>query len=566
MTEVVADPRPLLAVLSSAIAIVFIIASHSRPNVREGWSVLAALTKFGIIVSMLPGVLDGTRYEWSMGPLVGGGNGGIEFALQADPLGMIFATLASLLWIFTAFYAAGYMRGLDEHSQTRFFAAFAASLSAAVGVAFAKNLLTIFVFYELLSVATYPLVAHNEDPEARAAGRKYLAYTFFGGGVLVLGGTALVFVLAGTTTFGETGQALANADPALAKAAFALLATGFGVKAGLMPLHSWLPDAMVAPTPVSGLLHAVAVVKSGVFGIARLVLEVYGPGAMSEFGLGLPLAAVAAFTLTAASVIALRQDRLKRRLAYSTVSQLSYIVLGLALVGPAVSNGDGLRFVIWGALLHIPAHAFMKLTLFFCAGFIHVETHTDYISEMDGIGKRMPLTMAAFAVAAAGMAGIPLVAGFVSKWFLLLGSVQAGQSIFAVILLISGVLNIAYFWPIVYGAFFESHDSADAKPLISGPFGGRASEDAVATDGGSHAEGSEAYGDETETHDDGNHDHHGGPGRGGWERVGWTGQEGSWLMLGPILVIAAGALVLGIVPYETGFLELIEVVAEEVMG
>ena len=560
MTEVVADPRPLLAVLSSAIAIVFIIASHSRPNVREGWSVLAALTKFGIIVSMLPGVLDGTRYEWSMGPIVGGGNGGIEFALQADPLGMIFATLASLLWIFTAFYAAGYMRGLNEHSQTRFFAAFAASLSAAVGVAFAKNLLTIFVFYELLSVATYPLVAHNEDPEARAAGRKYLAYTFFGGGVLVLGGTAIVFVLAGTTTFGETGQALANADPALAKAAFALLATGFGVKAGLMPLHSWLPDAMVAPTPVSGLLHAVAVVKSGVFGIARLVLEVYGPGAMSEFGLGLPLAAVAAFTLTVASVIALRQDRLKRRLAYSTVSQLSYIVLGLALVGPAVSNGgDGLRFVIWGALLHIPAHAFMKLTLFFCAGFIHVETHTDYISEMDGIGKRMPLTMAAFAVASAGMAGIPLVAGFVSKWFLLLGSVQAGQSIFAVILLVSGVLNIAYFWPIVYGAFFESHDSADAKPLISGPFGGRASEGVVATDGGSHA----GDGTDADTHDDG---HHGGPGPGGWERVGWAGQEGSWLMLGPILVIAAGALVLGIIPYETGFLELIEVVAEEVMA
>ncbi|WP_436900675.1 proton-conducting transporter transmembrane domain-containing protein [Halovenus halobia] len=566
MTEVVADPRPLLAVLSSAIAIVFIIASHNRPNVREGWSVLAALTKFAIIVSMLPGVLDGTRYEWSMGPLVGGG-GGIEFALQADPLGMIFATLASLLWIFTAFYAAGYMRGLEEHSQTRFFAAFAASLSAAVGVAFAKNLLTIFVFYELLSVATYPLVAHNEDPEARAAGRKYLAYTFFGGGVLVLGGTALVFVLAGTTTFGETGQALANADPALAKAAFALLATGFGVKAGLMPLHSWLPDAMVAPTPVSGLLHAVAVVKSGVFGIARLVLEVYGPNAMSQFGLGLPLAAVAAFTLTVASVIALRQDRLKRRLAYSTVSQLSYIVLGLALVGPAVtSGGDGLRFVIWGALLHIPAHAFMKLTLFFCAGFIHVETHTDYISEMDGIGKRMPLTMAAFAVAAAGMAGIPLVAGFVSKWFLLLGSVQAGQSIFAVILLISGVLNIAYFWPIVYGAFFESHDSADAKPLIGGSFGGRASEEAVATDGGSRAEGGEAHDDETEAHDDDHHDHHGGPGPGGWERVGWTGQEGSWLMLGPILVIAAGAIVLGIVPYETGFLELIEVVAEEVMS
>ncbi|MXR53076.1 monovalent cation/H+ antiporter subunit D family protein [Halovenus sp. WSH3] len=548
MTDVVADPRPLLAVLASALAIALIIASHRRPNIREAWSVVAAVTKFAIIASMLPGVLDGTEYRWSMGDLVGG----IEFALRADALGMIFATLASLLWIFTAFYATGYMRGLDEHAQTRFFAAFAASLSTAVGVAFAENLVTIFVFYELLSVATYPLVAHDEDPEARAAGRKYVAYTFFGGGVLVLAGTALVFVLTGSTTFGQTGAALANADPALAKAAFALLATGFGVKAGLMPLHSWLPDAMVAPTPVSGLLHAVAVVKSGVFGIARLVLEVYGPERIAQFGLGLPLAVVAAFTLTAASVIALRQDRLKRRLAYSTVSQLSYIVLGLALVGPALSDSQALKYVIWGGLLHIPAHAFMKLTLFFCAGFIHVETHTDYISEMDGIGKRMPLTMVAFAVASAGMAGIPLVAGFVSKWFLLIGSVQADQAIFAVVLLISGVLNIAYFWPIVYGAFFESHDEADSKPLVEGRFGGGPAEENVAADGG---------------HEDGDHadnHHHGGPGPDGWERVGWTGQEGSWLMLGPILLIASGAVVLGLIPYEVGFLELIELVAEEV--
>ena len=550
MTEVVADPRPLLAVLASAVAIVLILASHSRPNVREGWSVIASVTKFAIIASMLPGVLDGTEYKWTMGEFVAGETAGIEFALKADALGMLFALLASFLWIFTSFYAAGYMRGLDEHAQTRFFAAFAASLSAAVGVAFAENLLTIFVFYELLSVATYPLVAHDEDEEARAAGRKYLAYTFFGGGVLVLAGTALVFILAGTVTFGETGQQLANADPALAKAAFALLATGFGVKAGLMPLHSWLPDAMVAPTPVSGLLHAVAVVKSGVFGIARLVLDVYGPGVMSDFGLGLPLAAVAAFTLTVASIIALRQDHLKRRLAYSTVSQLSYIVLGLAILGPTA---------VKGGLLHIPAHAFMKLTLFFCAGFIHVETHTDHISEMNGIGKRMPLTMVAFAVAAAGMAGIPLVAGFVSKWFLLVGAVQADQVIWAVVLLVSGVLNVAYFWPIVYGAFFESHDAADSKPLVEGLLGGRGDDAAteVAADGGDPADGHGDHGDE---HDD----HHGGPGPGGWERVGWRGNEGSWLMLAPILVIATGALALGIVPYELTFLELIEYIVEGV--
>ncbi|SNZ02627.1 multisubunit sodium/proton antiporter, MrpD subunit [Natronoarchaeum philippinense] len=595
--------RPLAAVLVSAVAIVLIVASYRRPNLRDSWSVAAALAKFGIVASMVPGVLAGESYRWSMGSYAPVADGpAIEFALEADALGVIFALLASLLWIFTSFYAVGYMRGLDEHAQTRFFAAFAASLAAAVGIAFAANLVTIFVFYELLSVATYPLVAHDEDGEARAAGRKYLTYTFFGGGVLVLAGTALVFVLAGTTEFGATAQALATADPVLAKAAFALLAAGFGVKAGLMPLHSWLPDAMVAPTPVSGLLHAVAVVKSGVFGIARLVLEVYSPAVVSDLGMGVLLASVAAFTILVSSLIALRQDHLKRRLAYSTVSQLSYIVLGLALLGPTA---------IKGGLLHIPAHAFMKLTLFFCAGFIHVETHTDYISEMDGIGKRMPLTMSAFAVAAAGMAGIPLVAGFVSKWFLLIGAVEVEQAVFAVALLLSGVLNIAYFWPIVYGAFFESPGEADSKPLLEGPLGGRfgAAADAdaapVATDGsGDDADAADASEDATASsgtyavdrnpsdhrseeereqrsdaddaadgsgrdddvdhHDVAHDDHAHGGTTGDWEAVGWTGGEGSWLMLGPILAVAAGAIVLGVVPYQAVFLQLIEQVLTEV--
>ena len=600
MVEHVVDSwRPLAAVLISAVAIALIVASHRRPNVREAWSVIASVGKFAIVASMLPGVLDGTEYRWSLGMVPGLDSEfvfGVEFALRADPLGMLFALLASFLWIFTAFYSAGYMRGLDEPNQTRFFASFAASLSAAIGIAFAENLVTIFVFYELLSVATYPLVAHDETDEARAAGRKYLAYTFFGGGFLVLAGTALVFVLTepSTTTFGATAADLAEADPALARAAFGLLAAGFGVKAGLMPLHSWLPDAMVAPTPVSGLLHAVAVVKSGAFGVARVVLEVFEPDLVGELGVGLALAAVAAFTLTAASIIALRADRLKRRLAFSTVSQLSYIVLGLGLAGPAAVAGSGTKTVIIGGLLHIPAHAFMKLTLFFCAGFIHVETHTDYISEMDGIGKRMPLTMAAFAVAAAGMAGIPLVAGFVSKWFLLIGAVEASQAIFAVVLLISGVLNIAYFWPIVYGAFFESHDDADDKPLVEFPLGGRASGGASAgepeavADGGSADDAHDDDAAATDEHQEGghhdtadhehaghavhsddqheDHDHHGGPPPGGWERAGWTGAEGSWLMLGPILAIVAGAVVLGVVPYQAVFLELIEVIAEGVVG
>ncbi|QLK26684.1 cation:proton antiporter [Natrinema zhouii] len=499
----VADLRPLAAVLVSAVAIILIVASHRRPNLREGWSVLAALAKFGIIVSMLPAVMSGTVFRWSLAESTGiQFLAGIDFALRADPLGIFFALLASFLWIFTSFYATGYMRGLDEHSQTRFFASFAASLSAAVGIAFAANLVTIFVFYELLSLVTYPLVAHNEDNEARIAGRKYLTYTFFGGGVFLLAGTAMVYWLtslvgSGPTLAFESGgiEALATAaqaEPVYAQAAFFLLIAGFGVKAALMPLHSWLADAMVAPTPVSGLLHAVAVVKSGAFGIARIILEVYGPGlihdlpldvpGIGEIGLNIPVAVVAAFTLTAASIIAMRKDHLKRRLAYSTTAQLSYIVLGLSMLHP---------YAMVGALFHIPAHAFAKLTLFFCAGAIHVETHTDYISEMAGIGKRMPLTMTAFTVGAAGMAGLPPVAGFVSKFYILIGAGYMGGEywLFAGALLLSAVLNVAYFWPVVYTAFFESEDRHDAKPLLEFPRGGvlrsyGTTDDHVAADGG----------------------------------------------------------------------------------
>jgi formate hydrogenlyase subunit 3/multisubunit Na+/H+ antiporter MnhD subunit len=342
---------------------------------------------------------------------------------------------------------------------------------------------------------------------------------------------------------------------------------------------------MVAPTPVSGLLHAVAVVKSGVFGIARVVLDVYGPDLTAALGVGVALAAVAAFTLVVASVIALRQDNLKRRLAFSTVSQLSYIVLGLAVLHPVS---------LVGGLLHIPAHAFMKLTLFFCAGALHVETHTDDISNMAGIGKRMPLTMSAFGVAALGMAGIPLVAGFVSKYFLLIGTISAGQVVFTVALLVSGVLNIAYFWPVVYTAFFESPDAADEKPVVEHSLGGWFATHDAATDGGREtadtgAEPADARSD-TDDAEALEHDNHGyaethegqplddeeaaaqiqpehGPDDSlAWEHRRWTGEESTWFMLGPILFAMAGSLVLGVVPDTAVFLRIVRLVVENVTG
>lgn len=538
MTEV-ASLRPLAAVAVSAVAILGILAAHRRPNLREGVTLVAAACKFAIVASMLPGVLDGTVYVTNLGELVAG----IPFALRADALGLLFALLASLLWIPTSLYSIGYMRGLDEENQTRYFASFAGALSATMGIAFAPNLVVLFVFYELLTVSTYPLVAHDETEEARAAGRKYLAYTF-GGGVAVLAGTVLVYVAAGTVGFSAGGieGLTAGAGTNVARLAFALLAGGFAVKAAVMPLHSWLPDAMVAPTPVSGLLHAVAVVKSGAFGLSRVVLDVFGPEAVAEIGAGVPLAAVAVFTFIVASVIALRKNNLKRRLAYSTIAQLSYIVMGLALLKPTA---------LVGGLLHIPAHAFMKLTLFFCAGAIHVETHTDRISKMAGIGKRMPLTMAAFGLASLGMAGIPLLAGFVSKWYLLAGSFAAGQTVFALALLLSGVLNIAYFWPVVYQAFFETREESDEKPVVEAEIGGYWSRvpdhytpRAAMADGG----------DDVHSHDE------------GWRRVGWRGGEASPFVLAPILVAVGGAVVIGIAPATVYFFRIVRLVVENVTG
>jgi len=554
MTEI-ASLRPLAAVLVSAVAIVPILATGDRPNVREAFTILAAVAKFAIVASMVPGVLAGTVYVTRLGTFATG----IEITLRADPLGLLFAVLASLLWIPTSLYSIGYMRGLDEGSQTRYFAAFAASLSSAMGVAFASNLLTLFVFYELLTVATYPLVTHDETETARAAGRKYLAYTF-SGGVAVLAGAILVFTTTGTTAFTPGGiAALASADPLVARVGFALLVGGFGVKAALMPIHSWLPDAMVAPTPVSGLLHAVAVVKSGVFGIARVVLDVYGPGLVGDLGMDLPLAAVATATLLLASLIALRKDHLKQRLAYSTISQLSYIVLGLALL-------DEMALV--GGLLHIPAHAFMKLTLFFCAGAIHVEAHADYVSDMAGIGRRMPLTMTAFGVASLGMAGIPLLAGFVSKWYIVIGAFETGGAVFSAALLLSGVLNVAYFWPIIYQAFFEDAADHDPKPVVSGPLGGRwarspagepvadggPADDDLAPDGGGSHDAPDHHGD----HD--THTSH------RWGYRGWLGDESSWFVLIPILFTVAGSVVLGITPSLAVFLRVVQTVVTGVVA
>jgi NADH-quinone oxidoreductase subunit L/multicomponent Na+:H+ antiporter subunit D len=524
----VASLLPLLAVLVPALAVPFVLLSDGRPNLREAWTLLAALGTLAVVVVL---VRSPVTHVTSLGSYAG-----FELALRADAAGLLFASLAAVLWVATSVYSVGYVRGLGEDGQTRYFAAFAASIAATMGVALAADLLTLFVFYELLTLATYPLVAHGGDATARAAGRKYLAYTL-GGGVLAFGGVLLVGALVGSLGFVPGGVDGLVADPTLGRAAFGLLVVGFGVKAAVVPLHAWLPAAMVAPTPVSGLLHAVAVVKSGVFAVTRTVLYVFGPDAATELGVALPLAVAAAVTMVFAALVGLRQDNIKAGLAYSTISQLSYIVLGVALLTPLAA---------FGALLHVVAHAFMKITLFFAAGLVYVETGEKYVSDVAGIGNRLPATMTAFAVAAAGLIGFPLVAGFVSKFHLVLGAAASAHPAFVAAFLVAGVLKLLYFWPIVYAAFFgdrdrsspaSEHPFAPAHDRVTGPRGG-GSAGPTAADGG--------Y-----------------AGTVAWERRSPTSEAAPALLL-PVLFTAGMAVLLGVFPSALPFWALAETAVAEV--
>jgi multicomponent Na+:H+ antiporter subunit D len=367
---------------------------------------------------------------------------------------MVFACVSSFLYIPVSFYAIGYMRGHHEKEQTGFFAAFAVCLSAAIGIALSANLLTFFIFYELLTIATWPLVFHERNEEARFSGRKYLIYTLVTG-QLMLAGIVAIYAMAGTLEFQAGGFLTADMAPTwVLQMLFFLMVLGGAVKAGVMPLHGWLPSAMVAPTPVSALLHAVAVVKAGAFCVLRLIGFVFGPALLAEIGCADVLAWVAAFTIIASSLIAMKQDNLKRRLAFSTVGQLSYVVLGAALLAP---------LSILGAYFHIVAHALMKITLFMCAGAIIVTAHKDNISDMHGIGKKMPITMACFTIASLGIAGMPFIIGFLSKWNLALGALQVGQPLFIAVLIGSALLGLSYLMPVAYLAFFKPNAKGEFK-------------------------------------------------------------------------------------------------------
>jgi len=441
----------ILATLAvPAFGTVLIWLTGSAPNLRETVTLVTASVMFALVASLTGPVMDGARPAVTVLEMLPG----LSIAFRVEPLGLLFGLIASFLWIITSIYSIGYMRGHHEKNQTRFYVFFAIALFSAIGVAFAANMLTLFIFYELLTLCTFPLVTHHGTQEAKRKGRVYL-------GVLL--GTSIGFQLmaviwtwtiTGTLDFTEGGILEGKATEAVTAVLLTLYVFGIG-KAALMPFHRWLPAAMVAPTPVSALLHAVAVVKAGVFAVLKVTVYIFGTGYLSRIGASEWLQYIAAATILIASIVALTKDNLKARLAYSTISQLSYIVLAAMLVNELSIIGGG---------LHIAMHAFGKITLFFCAGAILVASHKTNVSQLDGIGRRMPWTMAAFAVGSLSMIGLPPTGGFVSKWYILQGALEAEQMVAVSVIVLSTLLNAGYFLPIIYAAFFKP-PAPVAKPL-----------------------------------------------------------------------------------------------------
>jgi len=439
---------PLLGALA-------VMLAGSRPNLREAMSLAAGVILLALVVRLLPRALSG---DWPAAVLAEP-IPGLSLAVSAEPLGVLFGLIASFLWIVTTVYSIGYMRGHGEAHQTRFYTFFAVAMGCTMGVAFADNLFTLFVFYEVLTLSTYPLVTHAGTQEARQGGRTYLGILMATSMGFLLLAVVWTWKLTGNVSFTSGGILGGAASPLVIGVLFALYVFGIG-KAALMPFHRWLPAAMVAPTPVSALLHAVAVVKAGVFAILKITVYIFGLDLLRDTGVTDWLLWVAAFTILVASVIALRQDNLKARLAYSTISQLSYIVMGALLV-----NSTALA----GSTLHLATHAFGKITLFFCAGAILVASHKTKVSQLDGLGRQMPWTMGAFFLASLSIVGLPPMGGMWGKWYLALGAIDAGYVVLVGVLMVSTLLNIAYLIPVPIRAFLGKADAGGEIQIQEAP-------------------------------------------------------------------------------------------------
>lgn len=442
MSIIAALAIPLIGALGIA------LAGRINDNLREAVTLITAGILAWVVWGILPEIQAGGRPAVSLTEIIPG----IEIAFRVEPLGMLFALLASSLWIVNSIYSIGYMRGNNEKNQTRFYIFFAIALSAAMGIAFSANLFTLFLFYEILTLSTYPLVSHKGDENTVKSARVYLGILLTTSIGLFLPAIIWTYVAAGTGDFTMGGILAGKVHGPEIGLLLGLFVFGVG-KAAVMPVHRWLPAAMVAPTPVSALLHAVAVVKAGVFAITKIIVYIFGVDFLFDEPSSNWLLYAAAFTIITASVVALRQQNLKRLLAYSTIAQLSYVVMAAAILKPLAEIG---------AAIHMVAHAFGKITLFFAAGAIYVASKKTELHQLRGIGRRMPWTTAAFTIGALSMIGVPPTGGFVSKWYILAGAFEANNYIAIATIIASTALNAAYFLPIVYLAWFEK-ESADTN-------------------------------------------------------------------------------------------------------
>ena len=424
----------------------FIALSGRWSSVREVVNLLAASSLFLLVLNLLGQVKTGDSPSFRAFEIMPG----LFISFLVEPLGLLFALVASGLWIISSFYIIGYMGAHHEEHRTRFSVCFALTIAAAIGIAFAGNVFTLFIFYEMMTLVTYPLVTHHGTEQAVRAGRVYLGYLFSTSVAFFLLAVIWTWFLAGTLDFKAGGILAGKGGTGTLLVLLALYVFGIG-KAALMPFHRWLPAAMVAPAPVSALLHAVAVVKAGVFSVMKVVVYVFGVDFLRDSGLTVWLMYLAGGTILVASCIALTKDNLKARLAYSTVSQLSYIILGAAL-----ANAWG----VIGGSMHIVMHAFGKITLFFCAGAIDVASHKTKVSEMTHIGRTMPITMFAFLIGSLSVIGLPPFGGAWSKWYLIMGAVSADHWVLVAVLMVSSLLNIAYLMPVAIRAFFAGSSAS----------------------------------------------------------------------------------------------------------
>ncbi len=434
-----------LPLLASALVLLL----RDKPDLRDGQALLIGLVTAGLAVRLYAGDDSGTVTLFSMAA-------GLDISFTPEPLGKLFALVAGVLWPVATLYTIGYMRGAGEKNHTRFMFFYAIAIHAAMGIALSGNLLTLFVFYEILTFSTYPLVTHKGSEDAMRAGRVYLGILVASSVILLLFGIIGVWVLTGSLEFVEGGILAGKIDPFYVPFLLALFAFGIG-KAALMPLHRWLPAAMVAPTPVSALLHAVAVVKAGVFTVLKVAVYIFGLDFLTETAASEWLVWVASFSILAASIVAMTKSNLKARLAYSTVSQLGYIVLGAALATPLAASG---------AAMHIAAHAAGKITLFFCAGAIYVAHHLTDIKDMNGLGRIMPVTYTAFALGALSIIGIPPLAGAWSKFMLMGGALDNNYLFILPVLMVSSLLNLIYLGELIIRGFFAAPSHGLKKQTV----------------------------------------------------------------------------------------------------